>query len=122
MSWIRNNKLVSGTIQQTKLSIHGDYTDTELIIKNAKTGDTLLEFEIDIDIAFNGTSPVASIGIDSNHEKYMAESQSWLKSIGTYVIEQEVILTEDEVIKLYISPDGSTVGEITGVIQFLDTE
>lgn len=121
MSWIQENKLVSDSVQQKEVE-SGDYTDTELVIKNAKLGDTLTEFEIDINIGFNGAVPVASIGIDSNHEKYMTEAQSNIKAIGTYVIEQTIVLTVDETIKLYITPDGSTSGTIIGTLRFLDTE
>lgn len=121
MSWIRENKLVSSSIQQKEIG-EGDYTDSELFIKNAKSGDTLTEFEIDINIAFNGTAPKASIGIDSNHEKYMTEAQSNIKAIGTYVIEETVVLSANEIIKLYITSDGSTAGTITGTVRFLDTE
>jgi len=122
MSWIRKNKLVESTVQQKKLSAEGDYTDSVLTIKNAKAGDTLTEFEIDIDVAFNGTNPVASIGIDSDHEKYMTEAQSLISTIGTYVIEQTIVLTGDEIIKAYITPDGSTAGVINTTVRFLDTE
>ncbi|GAG05021.1 unnamed protein product, partial [marine sediment metagenome] len=107
MSWIQDNKLVAGSVQQKEIA-EGDYTDSELVIKNAKLGDTLTEFEIDINIGFNGTAPKASIGIDSDHEKYMTELQSDIKARGTYVIEETVILVADETIKLYITPDGST--------------
>lgn len=121
MSWVRNNKLVAADVQQEDIE-SGDYTDTEITIKAAKLGDTLLEFEIDIDEAYNGSAPVASIGIDTDHEKYMTEAQSDLTSVGTYVIENTVVLTADEVIKLYIDPNSSTTGKINATLRFLDTE
>jgi len=120
MSFIRDNKLVASSVVQEEVA-EATFADAEVVIKNAKLGDTLTEFEIDVSILFDGTAPKASIGIDTDHEKYLTESQCYLLATGTYVIENTVVLASDETIKVYITPDGSTQGALTGTVRFLDT-
>ncbi|GAG04936.1 unnamed protein product, partial [marine sediment metagenome] len=102
MSRVRPNKLVSSTVPQENKA-DATYSDTEITIKEHQNGDTLSEFEIDVTTIFDGTAPKASIGIDSNHEKYLTEDQCYLKATGTYIIEDTEILSANETIKLFIT-------------------
>ena len=120
MSGTRPNKLFPETVPQQE-SVDGNYSSTELILKDCLLGDTLTEFEIKINTVFNGTSPVASIGIDSNHEKYLTEPQCDLTQTGTYIIKDTIILIANETIKIFIDGDGATEGSLTGTVRFLDT-
>ncbi|GAG04939.1 unnamed protein product [marine sediment metagenome] len=122
MSHVQLNKLVASSVLQKDVCEEGDFGDSEILIRNCKAGDTLMEFEIDINIPFDGTAPKASIGIDSNHEKYLTEDQCNITLRGTYVMEYTVILSIDETIKIYVTPDGSTQGTISGAMRFFDTE
>lgn len=122
MSHVQDNKLVAADVEQKTFCEEAIFTNTEVVIKNAKIGDTLTEFEIDVSIIFDGTSPLASVGIDSDHEKYLSEAQNDILSIGTYVVENTTILIADEIIKVYITPDGSTQGQLSASVRFYDTE
>jgi len=121
MSHVQDNKLVAPDVEQKTFCEEATFTDAEVVIKNAKAGDTVTEFEIDVSIVFDGAAPLASIGIDSNHEKYLSEIQNDILMIGTYVVEDTTILTVNETIKVYITPDGSTQGQLSASVRFYDT-
>lgn len=122
MSHVQDNNLVAPDVEQKTFCEEGTFADAEVVIKNAKIGDTLTEFEIDVSIVFDGAAPVSSIGIDSDHEKYLSEAQNDILSIGTYVVEDTTILVANETIKVYITPDGSTQGKLSASVSFYDTE
>jgi len=122
MSHVQNNKLVASDVNQKTLCEEATFADAEVVIKNAKAGDTLTEFEIDVSIIFDGVAPKASIGIDTDHEKYLAEDQNDLAITQTFVIENTTILALDETIKVYITPDGSLQGQLSASVRFYDTE
>lgn len=120
MSGTRPNKIPPETVTQ-EISETASYSDTEIELGDFAAGDTFTEFEINVIQIFNGTAPVASIGIDSNHEKYLTESQCNLKAVNRYIIEDTIPLLADETIKIYIDGDGATEGSLTGTVRFLDT-
>jgi hypothetical protein len=120
MSYIRDNKPVPATVAQEILE-EAIITDSSVLIKNLINHNTILEVKIDVSILFDGTAPKASIGISTDHEKYLTEDQCDLTSINTYIIEDTIVLTSDESITVYITPDGSTQGTLTASVKYLDT-
>jgi len=120
MSGTRPNKVVPSTVTQEE-SATGDYNDTELEIGSFAASDTLTEFEVDVSEIFDGTTPVASIGIDANHEKYLTEEQCDLTVVGTYIIRDTTPMTGNETIKVFIDGDGAVQGSLTAKVRFLDT-
>jgi len=96
----------------------GTYTDSEITIGSFDTGEILLQFTIDVHIAFDGTNPTITIGTDADPDKYMTDAQSYLKTANEYVIEDNIVLTSDETIKAFIIPDGSTQGSFTASIDY----
>lgn len=124
MSGTRLNKLIPDTVPQEEF-VSGDYGDSELTIKSCLTGDTLTEFEVKVNSLFLKPGftifPMASIGIDADHEKYLTTNQCDLQKIGTYIIKDTIILAGNETIKIYIDGDGATEGSLTGTVRFLDT-
>ena len=119
MSGTRPNKLIPSTVPQE--SANAGHLDTELEIKDFLAGDTLTEFEIEVTVPYNSGSPKASIGIDIDHEKYLAEIQCDLINTGRYQVRNTEVLDSQETIKIYIDPDGATSGNLTGIVTFLDT-
>ena len=120
MSRVLPNKLVPSTVPQED-RVDVIFSDSPTIIKSALAGDTLTEFEIEVTTIFDGTTPVASIGIDTDHEKYLSEAQCYLLAKGNYIIEDTNILSSPEIIKVYLTPDGSTQGTLTAKVRYLDT-
>lgn len=91
MSFIRPNKPVAETVPQEKIQ---EASGTSLI-KSLKNHNTILEVSIKVTEVFNGTNPTASIGIDTDNDKYLLISQCNLKQLDTFIIEDTVILTSD---------------------------
>jgi len=120
MSRVLPNKLVPSTVPQED-RVDVIFSDSPTIIKSALAGDTLSEFEIEVTTIFDGIAPVASIGIDADHEKYLTEAQCYLLGKGNYIIEDTNILSSNETIKVYLTPDGSTQGTLTAKVRYLDT-
>jgi len=101
MSGTRANKIPPETVTQEK-SENATFSDTEVELGDFMAGDSFTEFEINVTQAYDSVAPTASIGIDSNHEKYLTTSQCNLKAINRYIIEDTIILSGDETIKIYI--------------------
>jgi hypothetical protein len=120
MSGTRQNKIPPETVTQGK-SADATFSDTEVELGDFMSGDSFTEFEINVTQIYDSVTPTASIGIDSDHEKYLTTSQCNLKAVNRYIIEDTIILTGNETIKIYIDPDGATTGSLTGTVRFLDT-
>jgi hypothetical protein len=120
MSGTRDNKIPPEIVTQEATET-ASYSDTEIELGDFISGDTFTEFEIKVNTIFNGGVPAASIGIDSDHEKYLTEAQCDLTQTGTYIIEDTIPLASDETIKAYVDGDGATEGSLTATVRFLDT-
>ena len=96
----------------------GTYADSEIIIGSFDTGEILLQFTVDVHIAFDGTNPTITIGTDVDPDKYVTSLQNYPKAANEYVIEDNIVLTSDETIKAFITPDGSTQGSFTASIDY----
>lgn len=109
---------VGGDIVPKNKDKSGTYTDSEITIGSFDTGEVLLQFTIDVHILFDGTNPTITIGTDLDNDKYVTALQNYPKAIGEYVIEDNIVLTSDETIKAFITPDGSTQGSFTASIDY----
>jgi len=98
----------------------GDYTDSEITIGNFDLGQVLNQFTVDIHIAFDGTNPTITIGTDADPDKYVLTTDNYPKAANEYVIEDNIVLTADETIKAFITPDGATQGSFTASICYAD--
>ena len=95
-----------------------DYAATEATIGSFDSDDTLMTFIIDVHTIYNSSNPVASIGTDADHEKYLTEDQCYLLLDNEYRIQDTIVLTGAETIKVFIDPDGATVGSLTASVEY----
>lgn len=75
--------------------------------------------EVNVDTAFDGTAPTASIGIAGTTSKYVAATQIDLKTVGQYIIgpgQIPVGATEDLIITY--SADSSTAGAARVIVHY----
>jgi len=109
---------VGGDIVSKNKDKSGDYTDSEITIGNFDAGEILLQFTVDVHIAFDGTNPTITIGTDADNDKYVLTTDNYPKAVNEYIIEDNIVLTSDETIKAFITSDGSTQGSFTASIDY----
>jgi hypothetical protein len=94
-------------------------TSSPIIIFTPPNNSTISKVIVDVDIAFNGTTPLLSVGISGDTTKYMNSTENKLKKIGSYEVtpNYQEDGTPDQIIITFVS-SGSSAGQCQVTIEY----
>lgn len=72
--------------------------------------DIVIDVEVVIETAFDGTAPTISVGDTSDSDEFLPLGQADPKTIGNYGSDTNKVYTAGDSVRLFLDPDGSTVG------------
>lgn len=121
--YCRSQAVTASSGAPQPLTLDFDYTDTggQIMIGNMPAGAWAAEILFKPRVAFNGASPVASVGDAGDHERLMAETEIDLSQVVVFQTNPMHKYASETPLYLYFDWGGSTAGEGTVIVRPIAT-
>ena len=123
LSFDTSSNTLTSTIEQGVLYRTVEFdneTPSPINVGSALTsGDIVIRTIVNVQTAFNGSSPTLSIGVSTDNDAVASGLN--IKSVGTTYLNAWHTTTGADQIQAYLVPDGSTTGSGTIIIEVIST-